>query len=356
MKNGYAFPALHYLLEITRRCNLRCEMCLFRSGLGQSSSVEQSTQELTTAEWIDVVDQTGPQSLVTFSGGEPWVRDDFLPLLEHASRKRRTHYLTNATRLTDACARRSVELAPSTLPGNGLCFVGISLHGTQPIHDQIVDEAGAFEKAFEGVRALAHHRREQNKRFPYIHVTTVIKNENLAVLCELPALVAEAGADILNLAREVRPVDVGQLPASVSPDADAGDFALPDISPARLQDALDATLRAARRARIEVRLPDMPRHALLGYYGDGLDLNHFACHGAWTTLMIRADGAACPCYVFEVGNVREQPLKDIWNGTAMRECRRQLQTRLFPPCQGCCYLHHRTRMARGMAQALARAQ
>lgn len=81
-----------------------------------------------------------------------------------------------------------------------------------------------------------------------------------------------------------------------------------------------------------------------------LDLNHFACHGAWTTLMIRAAGAACPCYVFEVGNVREQPLEDIWNGTAMRECRRQLQTRLFPPCQGCCYLHHRTRMARGMAQ------
>jgi len=26
---GYAFPAWHYYLEVTRRCNLRCQMCQY---------------------------------------------------------------------------------------------------------------------------------------------------------------------------------------------------------------------------------------------------------------------------------------------------------------------------------------
>src|SRR5690554_6172327 len=92
MRSGRSFPAWHYFFEITRRCNLRCKMCQYIDWLEATPTRVQMEGELTTEEWLNVVDQTGPFSLITFTGGEVFVRKDFMRIFEHACSKRRTHF------------------------------------------------------------------------------------------------------------------------------------------------------------------------------------------------------------------------------------------------------------------------
>ncbi|MCP4646084.1 MAG: radical SAM protein, partial [bacterium] len=119
MPSGRAFPAWHYFFEVTRRCNLRCKMCQYREWFDRNPAGELLEGELTTEEWKDLIDQTGRFSLITFTGGEPWVRQDFLDRLSHASAKRRTHVITNGVMLNDERVRACVDLAPRGLTGTG---------------------------------------------------------------------------------------------------------------------------------------------------------------------------------------------------------------------------------------------
>src|SRR5690606_28990644 len=98
-------------------------------------------------EWLNVIDQTGKFSFITFTGGEVFVRRDFMDIIEHASSKRRCHFISNATMITEDKARRCAELAPSRLGFNGLNFVGTSIDGVGDIHDEIRAQQGAFEKS-----------------------------------------------------------------------------------------------------------------------------------------------------------------------------------------------------------------
>ena len=96
-----------------------------------------------------------------------------------------------------------------------------------------------------------------------------------------------------------------------------------------------------QRAEIELRLPRMPRAELLKYYDGGINLKDYECRNAWNTLFIGRQGNAYPCWIQKVGNVREQSLKEIWNGMQIREFRQLCQKKLFAMCPGCCFLDHK---------------
>jgi radical SAM protein with 4Fe4S-binding SPASM domain len=340
MPGGRAFPPLHYFFEVTRRCNLRCRMCQYREWFEENPGVEVAKDELTTDEWKSVIDQTGRFSLITFTGGEPWVRPDFEELLVYASAKRRTHVITNGVMLNEERVRRCVELAPKGLTGRGLIFVGTSVEGPRGVHDHIRNREGAFDDTMAAVSLMARYRAELGKRCPFIHVTAVIQEDNLDTLPELPALVAEAGADVLNLTLEIRflnteglgDVDPEEL-CELAPD-------LPRLHPIRLERALKATQAAADAARIELRLPAMPQREMIRYYDGGLDLDNFNCRQAWTNLVVGARGGVFPCFIYEVGSVREAPLKELWNGPKMRAFRQRLRLDPYCICQGCCHLEY----------------
>ncbi len=136
-RGGGAFPALHYYLEVTRRCNLRCQMCQYIKWLRTASGAEQKEGELSTEEWKQVIDQTGRFSLLTFTGGEPWVRSDFLELLEYACARRVTHCISNGVLLNEERAQQCIALAPKGIPHRGLVSLGISLDAPSAVeyHD-----------------------------------------------------------------------------------------------------------------------------------------------------------------------------------------------------------------------------
>ena len=344
MKSGYSFPPWHYFIEVTRRCNLRCKMCQYIDWLEQVPVKEQRQGELSTEEWLGVLRQIQRFSLVTFTGGEAFVRKDFMELLAFASRRARTHFISNTTMLPEERAEAIVALAPTRTGGMGFNFAGTSIEGPGERHDAIRKMRGAWDRSMAGIRRLRHYRDASGKACPHIHVTTVIQQANVDVLHLMPAMIAEAGADVLNLVTETRMHDLpgfGEVdPSSYRPE----DVSWPRLDRSLLSRALNRTLEEAKTAGIEVRLPRMPREDLLNYYdGTGIDLKSYQCRNAWNTLIIGRLGEAYPCWMQPVGNVRAHTLKQLWNNAEMREFRQTCQHKLFAPCPGCCFLEHRGR-------------
>ncbi len=340
-KSGYAFPAWHYYFEVTRRCNLRCRMCQYIEWLEKTPGAEQSQGELTTDEWHRIIDQVGRFRFVTFTGGEPFVRRDFMELLGHASRRTHTHFISNMTLMPQDRAEQVVALAPKRFGGTGLNFIGASLDGPGSLHDEIRRMDGAFERATAGMRLLRDIRDRAGKRCPMLHVTTVLQKDNMHVLHQMPKVVADAGGDVLNLVTETRQHELPGL-GDVDPCTFRTDqIAWPRIAPAALSEALDKTEAAARAAGIELRLPRMPRADLLKYYDSQIDLGDYECRRAWNAFFVGRTGDAYPCWIMKVGNVREQSLAQIWNNATMRRFRQSCQKHLFAMCPGCCFLDHR---------------
>jgi len=70
------------LAELTYRCPLRCTYC------SNPVRIEPFSDELSTAEWLDVLDQARALGVlqVHFSGGEPLLRADLADLIAHTRR------------------------------------------------------------------------------------------------------------------------------------------------------------------------------------------------------------------------------------------------------------------------------
>ncbi len=339
-RNGYAFPAWHYYMEVTRRCNLRCKMCQYIEWLENEPIRVQKEGELSTEEWLSVIDQVQRFSLITFTGGEPFVRKDFMDILTHASRKARTHFISNTTMLPEDRAEAVAALAPKRLGGIGFNFAGTSIEAPGDRHDEIRKLRGAFERSMNGIAMLRKHREISHKQCPKIHVTTVIQVSNVDVLHQMPEVIKEAGADVLNLVTESRMHELPNL-GEVDPRTYRMDqLEYPRISRKQLGPALDRTVEEAKRVGLELRMPRMPVSNLLDYYEGHMDLVEFECRNAWNTLFIGRQGDAFPCWIRKIGNVRESSIKTLWNNALMRDFRQACRKKLFAPCPGCCFIEH----------------
>lgn len=143
--------------HITERCNLRCAHCYQVAYRGQELGFQDLLSVL--EQYKDLLAALGCQSgegpaggHITVTGGEPFVRRDFLDLLEVFSANRGClsfAILTNGSFIDATMARRLHELRPS--------FVQVSLEGTQATHDRIRGP-GNFERTVSAVKHLVRER------------------------------------------------------------------------------------------------------------------------------------------------------------------------------------------------------
>jgi radical SAM protein with 4Fe4S-binding SPASM domain len=123
----------------TSRCNLDCVHCYAASDRGEP--------EMDTAAATAMLENLAEFGVpvVLFSGGEPLLRPDLLGLIRRAaSLGMRAVLSTNGTLIDSPTAER--------LRQAGVGYVGISLDGLGAIHDRFRGQAGAFDRAVEGIR------------------------------------------------------------------------------------------------------------------------------------------------------------------------------------------------------------
>jgi len=346
-KSGRAFDPFHVFLEVTYRCNLRCDFCQYLDIIKGEARTVGPVKEFTTEEIERAIAQFPRGRLITFSGGETLVRKDFPAILARASRSHRTHVITNGALLDEELARDWVDLAPRRLWQRGLVLVGVSLEGGEERHDAIVGRKGAWRRATAGVRALAEHRRAANKRFPKLNLKLVVTKDTVGEMAGFMSLAKELGCDLVNFMAEHDLV--GHSATLVSDPAqsriDVPQRAPEGVDPEYLREQLVRCSELERELGVQIRTTpaNLPIDEFVRHYSPdrALPSDEYVCEGPWSRVQVTAEGRFSPCYYLRTGDTRTQTLGEAWNGEAFRRFRRELAERkVFAGCSGCCNLKY----------------
>ncbi len=146
-RNSRARRPVSAMLELTRRCNLRCAHCYLGDQAAQhrlrDRELGPATVQARLAEWAEA----GCLYLL-ISGGEPMLRPDFPEIYRHARELGMvvTVYC-NGTLVTEEIVALFRELPPRK--------VEISLYGaTAAVHEAVTGVPGSHARAWEGIRRL----------------------------------------------------------------------------------------------------------------------------------------------------------------------------------------------------------
>ncbi|HUT02555.1 MAG TPA: radical SAM protein [bacterium] len=339
-----ALPPLQAFFEVTYRCNLRCEMCQFTDFFEQNLKAVKTLVELSLDEIRGIIQQVPRYSLLSFSGGEPFVRHDIMDILTAASSRNPTHVITNGTLVDEDKARRLVELGAGALGRKGLILVGVSIHGDEALHDEITGTRGSYAKAIRTLEMLRYYRDRRGKRYPLINLKTVITHKTLPHLGYMFDLANRLGADICNLLTMNSALDFYCRLARLENVDRIRAWANTPAVPEKLdEELLDSTLRSleerAAASPVQLRLSPqgIPRQELVDFHKGRLNLARYVCYMPWSKVFISAYGDVLICFNQWVGNLRESSLKELWTAPKMMRFRQMLKDAgIFPACAGCC--------------------
>ncbi len=162
--------------EVTYACNLTCIHCLSDSG-------PKRTTELSTAECRRIIDDLSAMKVFQFNigGGEPFMRPDFLDLMDYAHDKGMvTCISTNGTLIDRKIARRL---------DHPLVYIQVSLDGASPTSNDPIRGKGSFQKV---LRALEYLRERDIE----VSINTVLTRLSFPELDEMNVLAAAYGAKL----------------------------------------------------------------------------------------------------------------------------------------------------------------
>lgn len=140
------FPILSEI-ALTYRCQNRCEFCYASSPYRGKEIEEMSTAEVFTV--IDRICDEAKVPTISFTGGEPTLRDDLPILIKYAAKKgMRTNLITNGIKCSDIHFAKWLAEA-------GLDSAQVSLESHDPdIHDRITGTSFAHEHTVRGIHNL----------------------------------------------------------------------------------------------------------------------------------------------------------------------------------------------------------
>ncbi|MHB8757368.1 MAG: heme b synthase [Bacillota bacterium] len=307
--------------ELTDGCNLKCIHCR------ATAQAQRSPDELTTAEAFGLVDQIADfaSPILILTGGEPLYRPDVFDIATYANSKGlRVALATNGTLVDDAIADRIVA--------TGVKRVSISIDGANAkTHDSFRGLPGSFDAALAGFDRL-------KKRGMSLQFNTSIAKHNVRELEDILKLALEHGADALHIFMLV-PVGCGL------------EIADRQMVPAdEYERVLSWLYDASRKAPIEFKATCAPHYfrvmrqrakaegVTITPQTHGLAAMTKGCLAGTGVMFVSHTGCVQPCgYLpIEAGNVKRQPLKEIWESAPVFLDLRDVG-KLKGKCGGCEY-------------------
>jgi MoaA/NifB/PqqE/SkfB family radical SAM enzyme len=277
---------LNAFIDLTWRCNLHCYYCY------QTEYRDQS--ELSTLQWATILGQLAANGClyITFSGGEPLIRADFIEILRSARKAGfAVSVITNGTLLTRRHSAAFHDL--------GIMDIGISLlAAAAPLHDKLSGAAGSFASALDALRML----QKAGIRAIIKHSVSTANFGEYRTLQKL--------ADALGALLEC---DSSVLPAgneSVSP------FAL------------------SQEQQREFCAEMYPKSS--GQSDDEAALYNLHCDAGRSLCGITPGGDLLPCILIPVvfGNLAREPFATLWQGNAANRFRLR-EAEVDAECRAC---------------------
>lgn len=303
--------------EITMGCNMRCNHC-------GSACAEPLPDELTTEEALNVCDDMRDLGLkwITLSGGEPLIRKDW-PLLAGRLYKNGIipNIITNGWLVTEQMVK--------TAEANGVETISISLDGVKNTHDAIRKE-GSYDKVINAFKVL-------NKLNHVSGANTTITQQNINELDQIKQILLDNKVDLWQ-------IQIGLPMGNLSKNKQLV------IQPEVVDYLLDYSYKTTLEGRIKVFPADC-----LGYFtgketivrqisvGSTTPVIWQGCNAGKRSFGLLHNGDVLGCAsirekAFIEGNIRQRPLKEIWDDPKSFEWARGLKKiDLTGSCKTCSY-------------------
>lgn len=305
------------IYQVTTACNSRCRMC----GIWKT----KPENELGLKEFEDLISNPLMQKIrwVNLTGGEPFVRKDIVQLVK-ALRDRLPALELVAVPTNGFLTEKVLATVKEFLDvlGNEILLnVNVSIDDIGEKHDFIRRTPGGYQKAITTLDELMKLQLSQGNF--ETGTETVVMDHNVKDL-----------RHIYSTLKEHTP-HVNITPAILSPFYNPEDAECGKLSPETIDGLVDFLK--------ELRLKE-PAYA---YYHSKvctilkarkLRKRPFPCLGGFKTMYLDARGNVYPCLMlpvdkFRFGNVRDEPLDELWRNENARDIRRRLKGHLF--CTRC---------------------
>lgn len=285
-------------LDLTYRCNERCVHCYLD---------HTDKGEMTTAEIKLLLEEMAESGvfILTLSGGEIFLRNDFFEILEYARR------LTFCIKLkTNAILIREREAA--RIRDLGVESIQISIYSHRPeIHDAITLIPGSLRRSLDAIRFL----KSQGLR---VIMANVLMIRNATDYAGVRALAAELGVE-------------STLDPTITPMMDG------DRSVLSLGIDKDALQRVFRDSTLVGHADEFC--AITETAGEN-DLDSRPCSAGHTTCYVSPYGDVFPCVQFPLptGNVRRERFVDIWRHSDRMNEVRSIRMHDLTTCSSCTHV------------------
>lgn len=164
--------------EITEACNLSCSHCL------SADLRAPGRGELGRDECFAVIDELARMRVfqVNFGGGEPFLRDDFLEILDYAHRQGVTTCVSTNGTVLDG------DLVDELLCMPAPVYLQVSLDGVLPATNDAIRGGGTFTRILRGIELLAE------RGYPDFSLNMVVTRVNAGELAGFHRLARQYGA------------------------------------------------------------------------------------------------------------------------------------------------------------------
>jgi len=343
---GNSFPPIQAFFEVTYRCNLRCEMCHYLEIIEDTENNKKYKNEMSAEEVKKAISKLPRFSLITFTGGEAFMKNDFMEILQFAVKRHKVHIITNGTALNKKVVEELMKLRLKSFWGCGLFYMGVSIEGSEELHDRITTIPGSFKKTTQGLERLIQAKQKSKSKFPLIHLTCVINRENVMDLAPLYKYSNELGVNICNF--------VVSSPATYwhGKDYDQDHHLnkptepVEEIEPEILHSELTQLEKLSARFTTKIRYSPnyITKEEIVRYYSNKSSYKNYRCYIPWAKVAFSAYGDVFSCPHFRVGSLNNGSEPISWSSNRIKEFRYKLKKqRIFPGCLGCCqseYIGH----------------
>ncbi len=338
------FPAF-VSFTLTNACNLRCQMCgqwspagYIRTGSGHGGS------PLKTEEWMKLADDAAAHGIssILLRGGEPFLFPGIIRLLEHLRGLGMFVSIdSNGTLLADA-APELVRL--------GSVHVTVSVDGPGAVHDAVRGMQGCFAQISRGMARLAELDSGSPRRVSR-SICFTISPWSVAGLGEMPAVARRLGVDSICI------VPYYYVPAAAGGEWERQIRELTGCDAVSWKgfhhetSGVDAAVFSAQHARFAEALDGMANYPYMpltaeeyrDWFADpAIPVGPSECSNVECLMDIQPTGEANFCVDLpdgSLGNVREHPIAEIWNGERARRFRERRRRGPLGACNRCVARH-----------------
>ena len=306
---GWYTPTI--FLEITRKCNLNCFYCA-RKGTnidGKLLSYDNFKRIFKNVEKVNAVILEGL--------GEPLINPDLLRMIRYISdRGGKAIITTNGTLVTKQVAKELVV--------NKLNRIRFSMNSADNGTFPTLRGGANFQDVCDGIRNIQEEKEIQDSEIPEIRICFVAMKKNIELLKDVILFAKHMSITHISI------IDLAPINEEVE------NFRIDPTDFKRLLVFRDFALKLGINCDV--------------VWFQRLEINQ-KCFVPWISTHIDMDGYVTPCdHIWtgqmKLGDIKNTPLREIWNGIQYREFRKNFKSGTFDACKKCRQLGWRMEFAK----------